>query len=325
MADPAFGAKSSVVVDFEQSWGVEKGVPDGKKIGVVSNTLNGSQELIDNPTIRGDFNSVDPFNGRKAAAGDLVIVPTLEVLPFLSKWLTGTLVETGAASDYVLTSKLGTTTPPSAIVETSFDIGGTARYTKGSGVRVGRVSIPFAVDGPLQLTLGLMGKDVTVETAAYDASATDWSDSSVMENLLLAAADVKVGGSAVGYLQSGQIDIDSALFGDDYRVGGGGSRGSLVPGRYRISGNARIVVDNTTVLTLLSAGTASSLSLKWAVSAVRYFLITLPRVFWQKTTPPLANDGPVVIDAQFRAVYNTGDSTSLIMATGTDQQATAYA
>lgn len=325
MADPAFGAKSSVVVDFEQSWGVDKAVPDGKKIGVVSNTLDGAQELIDNPTIRGDFNSVDPFNGRKSAAGDLVIVPTLEALPFFTKLLTGTLVESGTTPDFVLTSKLGSTTPPSAVVETSFDIGGTARYSKGSGVRIARWSFPFAVDGPLQCTIGLMGKDVAVGNTAYDASATDWSDSSVIENLLLAAADVKVGGSAVGYLQSGQVDIDAALFGDDYRVGGAGSRGSLVPGRYRISGNARIVLDAAATLTLLSAGAASSFSLKWSVSATRYFSLTLPRVFFQKRGPTLANDGPVVMDAQFRAVYNTSDATSIILATGTAEAATAYA
>lgn len=325
MADPAFGARSSVVVDFEQSWGVDKTVPDAKKIGVVSNSLNGAQELIDNPTIRGDFNAVDPFNGRKSAAGDLVIIPTLEVLPFVQKWATGTLVETGAASDYVLTSKLGTTVPPSAVVETSYDVAGSARYSKASGVRIGKLGLPFAVDGPLQMTLGLMGKDVVVGSSAYDASATDWSDSTVIQHLLLAAADVKIGGSAVAYIQSGQIDIDAALFGDDYRVGGGGSRGSLVPGRYRISGSVRMVLDSTSVLTLLSSGAASSLSLKWSSSATRYFSLSLPRVFFQKTGPTLANDGPVVIDAQFRAVYDGTATTSIVLETGTDQQATAYA
>ena len=325
MADPAFGANSAVVVDFEQSWGVDKTTPDGKKIGVISNTLVASQELIDNPTIRGDFNSVDPFNGKKSAAGDIVLVPTLEFAPFLQKWLTGTLAEGGAGPDYTLTSKLGTAVPPSAVVETSFNIGGSARYSKASGVRIARLGLPIAVDDPLQATIGTMAKDVVVGSSPYDATPTDWSDSTVLENLLLAAADVKLGGSPVAYVQSGQLDIDTALFGDDYRVGGGGARGSLVPGRYRISGNLRLVVDATAVLTLLSAGAPTSLSLKWAASAARYFKVNLPRVILQKTGPTLANDGPVAIDAQFRAVYDATAGTSIELETGTDQRAMAYA
>lgn len=322
MADPAFGAKSSTIFDFENGWGVDKTVPAGKKLGVVSNSLVGAQELIDNPTIRGDFNSVDPFNGRKSAAGDIVLVPTLEFLPFLQKWLTGTLVETGTTPNFILTSKLGTAMPPSATIETSFDVNSSVRYSRASGVRIARVGIPFAVDGPLQITVGTMAKDVTIGSAAYDASPTDFSDSTYFENLLLAAADVKIGGSAVAYVQSGQLDIDAALFGDDYRVGGGGARGSLVPGRYRISGSLKLVLDNVAVLALLT-GSASSLSLKWSSTANAYHMITLPRIFIQKTGPVLANDGPVVIDAQFRAVYNTGDSTSLIMVTGSTAEASA--
>lgn len=327
MADPAFGAKSTVLIDFEQTWGVAKGVAAGKQIGVVSNTITPSQELIDNPTLRGDYNSVDPFNGRKAAAGDLVIVPTIHALPIFTKWLTGTLVESGTTPDYVLTSTLGTTTPGSCVIETSYDIASTMRYSRVTGARLSRVSIPFQVDGPLQMTLGVMGKDVTTETTAYDGSPTDMTGGAVMENLLLLAADLKIGGGAVGYIQSGQIDIDTGLFGDDYRVGGLGSRGSLVPGRYRISGNLRLVLDSTSVLTLLSAGTASSIALKYTSAADNYFSIDLPRVFFQKTGPTLANEGPVVIDAQFRAVYDSGDSTSitLVTANGDDLAATDYA
>lgn len=324
MADPAFGAKSAVVVDFETAWGTAKGSPAGKKIGVISNSLAASQELIDNPTLRGDYNAVDPFNGRKSASGDIALVPTLEFLPFLQKWLTGTLAESGTGPDYVLTSKLGTTTPPSAVVETSFDIGGVARYSRTTGARLSRVSLPFAVDGPLQATLGVMGKDTTIETTAYDASPDDWSDSAYLENLLLAAADVKIGGSAVAFVQSGQLDIDTALFGDDYRVGGGGARGSLVPGRHRIGGSLRLVLDSAAVLSLFG-GAATSLSLKWTSAAARYGMITLPRIILQKTTPTLPGDGPIVIDTQFRAVYDSVSGTSLEMAAGSALQATDYA
>ena len=49
MADPAIGTGSVLTVDFEASWGVDD-TPDGKQIGFVSESIVGTQELLENPT-----------------------------------------------------------------------------------------------------------------------------------------------------------------------------------------------------------------------------------------------------------------------------------
>lgn len=315
MADPALGGNAVVAVDFESAWGTAKGSPSGKKIAVTSCGIVPTQALIDNPNIRGDFNSADPATGRKAAQGPLNLVPTHEILPFLQKLLTGTLVKSGSADPWTATSKLGSTMPLSAIVETDFNIGGTHRYALASGVRINSWTIPISFEGFLAMQLDLMAKDVVVGSTAYDATLTDWSDSSPLDHMQLAAADVKLGGAAVGYIRSGQVQINANLDGEDYRVGGGGARGSLVPRRHSISGSLELAVDSVAVVTLLGAGTATSLSFKWTTATNRTWELTLPRVFLEKTGPSLQDDGLVKVSVNFRAVYDPTALTSVTMVT----------
>lgn len=316
MADPAIGANSVVMVDFEDTWGVVKASPAGKKIALQSNGLVPTQALIDNPNIRGDFNPTDPAVGRKAAQGTMTLVPTLEVLPFIQKLLTGTLVAAGVGDPYTATSKLGSTMPLSAIVETDFDIGGTHRYALAKGVRINSVTIPISFEGFMSMSLDLMAKDLTIETTAYDATPiSDWSDSSPLDHMQLAAAGVKLGGSAVGYIRSGQVQIAANLNGDDYRVGGAGARGSLVPRKHAITGNLDLAVDSVAVVTLLGAGTPTSLSFKWMTAANRTWELTLPRVFIEKTGPSLQSDDIVTVNVNFRAVYDGTATTAVTMVT----------
>lgn len=315
MADPALGGNAVVAVDFENGWGTVKGVPVGRKIAVTSCGIVPTQALLDNPNIRGDFNPSDPATGRKAAQGPLNLVPTHEVLPFFQKLLTGTLVKTGAADPWTATSKLGSTMPLSAIVEVDFNIGGTHRYALASGVRINSWTIPISFEGFLAMQLDLMAKDVVVNTTAYDATLNDWSDSSPLDQMQLASADVKLGGAAVAYIRGGQIQISSNLDGEDYRVGGGGARGSLVPKRHTITGNLELAVDSVAVVTLLGAGTPTSLSFKWTTAANRTWELTLPRVFLEKTGPALQDDGLVKVNVNFRAVYDNTALTAVTMVT----------
>ena len=324
MADPAFGAKSVVTLDFESSWGTAKGSPAAKKIAVLTNGITGTQELIENPTMRGDFNSSDAINGKKAASGALTMIPNVDVLPFFVKLLTGGLTTTGAADPYSHVGKITNVTPLSAVLETSWDIGGTARYSLASGLRISKWSIPFAADNFLQMSVDMMGKDVVVGTTSYGAAGVDWSTGSPLEHLQLASADVKVGGSAVAYVVSGQIDLDTGLYGDDYRVGGGGARGSLVPGRHKVSGNLKLALDSTSVMTLITGGAASSLELTWTAGTNRTFNVKVPRIVIQKTQPILQGDGPIFCDCQFRGSYDGTALSSIVYTIGNGTAGTVY-
>lgn len=431
MSDPAIGSNAIVTVDFETSWNVPKASSmAGRTLAVLSNSMTGTQEMLDNPNMQGDFNPSDATSGKKAAAGALGFVPNATMLPFFTRWLTGTLVEstmgtdtithggtpgsttykyvivaknaagsviavgaeattatgnatlsgsdtnistwaavvgaatydvyrtssagtpsttgkigtataptvtftdtgiagnsaaTPAKTHSVLTSKLGSTPPLGAILETDFLVGASHKYALAQGCRINRLSFPIAASGFLQVTADLMAADVTVGDTPYDSSYTDWTAGTPLEFLQLAAADVCLDGSPVGYIVGGNVDISANLYADDYRVGGLGARGSLIPQRHSIGGSLRICLDDVAIMAMLAAGAAHSISLVWTASATTKFALTLPRVIFQKTQPTLANSGPVIVDCQFRASKDPTTATALQFTITNDQTAAYYA
>ncbi len=327
MPDPGLGTLSNVIIDFETSWGVAKGSPAARKIAAVSETIVPAQDQIDNPSIRGDFNFGDPVNSVKKADGSLVIVPTIVNTPWFLKLLSGGLTTTGAADPFQHVAKPGTSMPLSCIIEKSITAAGATKYSKTTGARINSWRIPIDPSGILQWSFDMMGKDnVPNGAVSYDAvAAIDWRPDGPLDHLMLASADVKLGGSAVAYIKKGEIAIAANLRGDDYRVGGGGTRGSLVPGKLAVTGSLDLVVDDTTILATLLAGAPTTLDIKWTQGLNRTLQILLPRVFIQKTGWQLQNDGPIEISVTFKAVYDGTALSQIVFTVNNGTAGTVYA
>lgn len=330
MADPAIAANSEVVIDYENGWGVAKtaGTYDGRIITVVSDNLLGTQELLDNPSIRSDFNPSAVVSGKQSASGSIVLVPNVDVMAMLAEVFLHNR-STSAGPPYTHTSKLGAfTTPMSMQVQTKFVVAGNTRYKRGLGVRINRMSIPINPDGFLQVTLDCAAKSVAIDSTDYDiggASRLDWTTGSPLEMLQVASTVIEIAGSDVGYIASGTLDFSSNLFTDDYRIGSAGARGSLVPQRYSIGGSLKLALDSTDILTLLSAGTASTFRIRWIVDGSnKFFEIDLDEIYVQKTQAPL-QDGPLFVDATIKGVYDSGQTTAVRMLTANANAATVYA
>lgn len=330
MSDPALGTNAVVAFDTEQSWGVAKAVPVGKKLSVLSNSITGTQEQLENPSMGGDFNPLDATAGKKAASGAIVFIPTVTMFPAIWDLLTGAATSTGSADPYAHVYKLTANMPKSAVIETDFLIGVTHKYQLASGCRINRLSIPIEPVGFMQCTADIIAKNVVVCDTPYDATLTDWALGTPLDHLQLATADVMLGDTlgtvaAVGYIIGGTLDINANLYADDYRVGAGGSRGSLVPGRHTVGGSLKMCLDSVAVMTLMAGGTAHALTLKWTTATNRTVLIELPRVIFQISQPALTDAGPVIVDAQFRCSKDGTVGSSIRVTITNDQAGTVYA
>lgn len=324
MPDPALGTNAVVAIDLEASWGTPKGLTEGRKIAVLSNGITGSQELLDNPNLGGDFNPRDATSGKKAASGSLVFVPNITMLPLILDWLTNSRATSGVGDPYTHVFKLGSAVPKSCVIETDFLVGSSHKFALASGCRINRLTIPIDAAGFLQMSADVLAKDVNIGDVAYDSTLTDWTLASPFEHLQLASADVMVDASPIGYVLGGSININANLYADDYRVGAGGARGSLVPGRHAIDGSLRIALDSTAVIALLAGGGAHALSFKWTAATNRSFHLDLPRVIFQKTQPTLNDAGPVIVEAQFRASKDPIEATAFKATVVNDQAGSAY-
>lgn len=304
------------------------GVLNTKQIAVIAETLTPAQELLQNNGLRGDFNAQDPFNGKKSAAGQLVLIPNQQIAALLLKAAVGGSIQnvvTGAGP-YTHTAKLGALTPLSFVIEKQFNVAGNLRYQRTVGARINKITIPIDATNGTQWTVDFMASDVQANTTPYNAAAAvDWRSLGVpMDYTQLAAADVKLGGASVAYIKKGSIDINFGLDGTDYRVGGGATRGSAVPSTFTmITGTLTLTTDNTAMLAVITAGTATSLGFKWTMGAGS-FELDLDRVFIQKNGPTIANGGVVDVVCQFRCAYDVTNATSLRTITINDQPATNY-
>lgn len=155
MGDPAIGNNSVVVVDFEQSWGVAKGSPKGRKISVVGCSVLPNRGLIDSPSLRSNWNPAKPFTGAKKPAGTIQLVPNVQVFPWIQKLITGTLVKSGATkatgtivcipkADFVDGETLTLDDGVNAATVFEFDVNGTG--VSGGNVQVDISGATTAID-----------------------------------------------------------------------------------------------------------------------------------------------------------------------------------
>jgi hypothetical protein len=415
MGDPAIGNNSVVVVDFEQSWGVAKGSPKGRKISVVECGILPTRPLLQNPSLRASFNPSKPFLGQPKSQGPITLIPNVQVLPFIHKLATGVLVKSGAAKatgtitcvavanlidgetvtlddgvnapvvfefdvngtgvdgsnvqvdvsldtsaievaatlhaaingvgaglaitsvdnldgtltltndavgtvgnepitdtvadagftvtgmtggaalPYVATSRLGTTMPKSAIVENSFDIGGTLKYARATGVRVNGWTIPIAFEGPMQLSLDTMAKTVTYEDTPYDATPDDWTVEDPADQMHLISGHLKVDGSSVGWVKGGQLQ-GAANLKDDFRAAVLG-RGSLVPGTHGLNGNLQVALESEDVLDFVTSGGDVDLEFLWRIATNQAFKTKYH--VRMEITGPAVKDGLIDVPVNF--------------------------
>ncbi len=327
MPDPALGTLSNVIIDLETTWGVAKGSPAARKIAVESETLVPDQDQIDSTAIRGDFNFGDPVYGMKKSGGSLVVLPNLDMAPWFVKLLAGGLTTTGASDPYSHVGKPGTTMPLSCIIEKSVTANAVTKYSKATGCRINNWKIPIDPVGYMKWSFDMIAKDVVPNGAAsYDAvAAIDWRTATPLDHLLLAAADVKLGGSAVAYIKKGEISIAANLKDGDGRAGSSAAIASLIPGRLAITGTLTLSLDDTTILATLLSGTPTTLDFKWTQAANRTLQITLPRVYLKKTGWQLQNDGPIEVPVSFRAVYDGTALSQIVFTVVNGNAGTVYA
>ena len=328
MTNPGTGYLAPPTVAFTGGGGTSAagtavlGVISPFKLGVVSADIVPAQDLLENPTIRADFNEGTPAYGKKSASGSLSMVADLKSLPWILEWLTGNRDTTGS-STYEHVHIISDDMPKSAVIETAYNIGGSMRYSKASGCRINSLSFPIDPVGFLQLSMDVAAKDVSIGSNAYSAGSTDWSGNDPIDQLQLAAADVTLDGSAVAYIMKGNVNIACNLNTDDFRVGANATRGSLVPSGYKVSGSLTLGLDNVGVLTLVTAGTPTSLSFEWT-NSTHSLLVEMGNVYLSKTGPGIKGPGPITFDVNFKATYDATDTSSIVFTVTNDQAGTIY-
>jgi len=324
MSEPANGNNTVILLARETVWGVENASPAPFQLLIeAGGGVIGDQTLIANELLGADPNPRDAVVGKQSASGDFVFYPNVKSAPYLAEFMLGTRNTTGSGT-YTHKSKLVAGSMPSWTTDEKLDMS-TPKYLRGLGFRVDKATVEFASEGFLKWKCAMLGKGTTWQAAQLAGTPVDATSGAGLEffdNLMLAAADVKLNGSAIAQIVSGSIEINHNHFPDHYVAGGGGVRRSLPRRRATVNGKISTFLEDDTVHALAVAGTYVALDLKWTHDSTT-IQILVPRVRLKVTDPKIAN-GPLQMDFEFMGSKDTSEATAVEIITVNTIAGTVY-
>lgn len=323
---PETAITTRIVIDRESDQGVVKGTPKGRKIACLE-TVKKTKGLEDVDEVRSDPNPQDPVPGDVNVAGDITTAPNIKnVMMFLGLFCNHFPAATGVGpylyKPLLTGGKMGTFR-----MEKGYTTLSTPQYEMYTGLAIKSISADWKATGLLKHRYGVIGMDSAAPSGTpYDASVDDWESGAKFHHAMIAAAGMKIGGSAVTYVLDGSFTCDRVILSDDRPVGAAGALASLPTGKVMCSGRIRFKFNDLAVLTVLQAGTPSSIELKWTYSAspAYYLLHRWNRVYFQYTSPTKGKDGLLELEAEWKAAYDATDVTAFYNEVSTSEADAEY-
>jgi hypothetical protein len=321
-----------MLVDFESALGTVKGTPAPRKITYVSESVSGTQNLIRNQSIRADGNRPAPVNGNITAGGQIQVVADIDSVGWWLKLLNHSVSSSGASDPYTHTYKwdISAVTFRSAFLDLQL---GTSRYKTLNGMRIKKFGVKFMSEGFLLLTIDVVGLNcATTTSATLTGTPTDWTASTPLHMLQIAAADLLIDGVAkttaggnADCLAELEIDPSINITENDYRIGASGARSGLAVGAMDLGVKLKMAVEGTTQFTFMQSTTSHDVTLKFTAAANRTLQLNVPAFYVQKTLPMVQNDMGMFVDIEGMAAYDATAATQLkwVLVNGNDS-ATLY-
>lgn len=217
------------------------------------------------------------------------------------------------------TLKAGGNLPSYSIEKGFLDIA-TPQYFLYKGCKVSKLGFSIGSSGLIELSSDWMGASETVGTSSFETGTTLDSGKASFDNLGIAAADVKLGGSAIASILSiDSISLENTLDGDTFVVGGGGARGAINAGVYKVTGNIKAMFEDVaTYYTLAKNLTETSLDIKATrgtgagTAGNESIQIVMPEIVLKPKAPAISGSKGIVQEYSFESFYdNHADATGM--------------
>jgi len=229
---------------------------------------------------------------------------------------TGTIKRVTAGGVCTHTMKAGGKLPSYVIEKGLTDV---SQYLRYLGSVCGKLTFGIGATGAIKLTAGFMGASETPASSSFDTGTPLDNGKRSFDNLGIAAANIKEGGSAVAnILGIDNITLDNQLDGDTFVVGGAGSRSAINPGVYSVNGTVRAMFENMDLYNKAKNSTESSIDFTVTrgdgdgTDGNESLQVVIPELVYQAKSPVI--DGPkgVRVELNFEADYdNNADATAM--------------
>lgn len=316
MPKQARGFRGQLLLDYETEFG--KNPTTAKAIKMPFNTFNVgvNQNLTDDNTIRNRRDSAQPTKGNIDVNGQAVVPVDAVIFGYWLKALFGAPATEGDEPDgYVHVFKPGDDQPSFLLDKGFTDLD---QYELLNGNKVSQLSMTVGGDGELTANIDIMGAKSDFSNVAYASDFTDLP----LTKFGQFQSYLKEGDTEIAIVTQSDFTVNASLDGNQYVIGGKGTRGDIPEGIMQISGNLTALFKDRALLDKARLGTSTSLVFGFSNEVTGDSLeFAFPEVEFGQTSPGI--DGPqgVVVTLPWRAYYKDNAENAAVVVTLLNQHA----
>lgn len=296
MVDVARGSRVGLTYGMETTWGELDTAATVYELRTTGTTVSLSKDSFQSNELRSDRQIADLRHGMFNVSGDINV--ELSHTSF-DDIIESAMFEEWTSSDTITT---GTTMKSFTLQKEFSDI---SEYHVFPGCVVNTWSLNVTPSGIITSTFNVIGETMETSQASWAGSASAKSANSPFDSFTGTLSE----GGGVNALVTG-IDMTISnniaplqVIGNRYNVG-------LVDGRANITGTMTAYFANSTLLDKFINETESSLSFVLG-DGTNTMTFSMPRIKYSGGDVPVNDEGPIILNMPFQALYDSGDGHSL--------------
>lgn len=298
----ATSSRHAMGMELESTYGTTPATPVFDALRHLGTTLATAKDALVAQELRADRQISDHQYGVRQVGGDITSELTYggTVDDILEAALGGTW-----ATDVL---KAGTTRRSFSIMRDFSDIT-TGRYQLYTGCEFNTLALTNAANSQLQLTLGVIGQDMSSgDSAPAGATFPAAATSGQMTGTLGA---VNEGGSSIGVVTEVNFTLENGLEIKPVI----GSQLTLEPsiGRSDVTGQMTAYFETNAQLLKFLNETASSLDFTAVDAAGNSYLFDFPNIKYSGGDNPTSGEGAIAVTMPFQALYDATDTSNLVI------------
>lgn len=302
----AVGAKTTVIMDIEESFGVPPAVHGGVKLPINSFSLKPSRAKNTAATLTGQYDPTAPFDGNLEVSGAVTVPVDARAFGHWLKAMFGAPTTTGDAAPYTHFWKSGADMPSLMLQATYGPV-----FGQFTGCKVASMSLQAGGDGELTASVNLNARDTDyVDTSYNDAPATV-----ALKRFGNFQGSLLSGGQPLGVVTDFSLDINFGLDTSIRAIGDQGRVYDLVQGIMSVTGSITVFLTDKTLLVKSKNSEEFSLDLGFVIDEDNKLNFRLPEVQLSFDGPTV--DGPTGIKIQHNIVayYNKNAENASVITT----------
>lgn len=290
------GSRSGLSFIKEVTFGTTPGTPAMVDLPINTHSIGLTKAAVESAEIRSD-RQVNVFrHGNKQVGGNIECeFRALDYDDFLESAFFGTWTTAGVL-------KNGTTQHSFSIEDRQLDIG---QYRLFSGVVVNTMGLSIKPNAMVMLSMGVVGKGMTVSGTSVDASTTAASGNAPFDSF---SGTLNEGGSSIAIVTGLDINIENGVA--PTFVIGSAVTPQLESGRSKVSGTLTAYFQDATLYNKFVNETESSLSCA-LTDGTHTYTIAIPRLKYSGGDLPLQNEQSRTITMPFMGLYNSGTTSTI--------------